>query len=249
MNIGPAGLKLVKNYEGYAKELSDGSGRCTAYQEQINGKLDRPTLGYGCTRGITMGMVWTRAEAEAALLVELEQHAKRVDRLVTVELNANERDALISFDYNCGGLTSEQGATGVLKAINAGDRAKTVSEMLRWVKFGGKESKGLTARRAAEVALFLKPMAAVASDYMPQEPEQARRKLSTTEKMVAGAAGATGVIQGGRAVVDQAKEAKGVLVDARGLVPITTLAAPHVLIAGGLVAAALLAVVLIRRAT
>lgn len=246
MNIGPAGLKLVKAYEGYARELDDGSGRCTAYQEKINGKLDRPTLGYGCTRNVSMGMVWTREEAEAALLVELEQHAKRVDRLVTVELTSNERDALISFDYNCGGLTSESGATGVLKAINAGDRDKTVSEMRRWIKFGGKDAKGLVARRAAEVALFLKPVEPVKPDFMPQAPEPAGRVVTTKEKLLMGAAGATGVIQGSRTMVDQAKEAKSVLVDTRALVPFA-LPPAHYMIAGGLVAAALIAVVVIRK--
>ena len=161
MNIGQAGLDLIKSFEGYGRKLPDGG--CTAYQELINGKLDIPTIGWGTTVGVKMGDVWTAERAEQALRVELEGHAARVTRLVTVELNANERDALISFDYNCGGLTGN-----TLKAINSGDRAKAVAALRTWNKFGGKVCDGLVRRRAAEVALFLKPVAPVQPDFMPQ---------------------------------------------------------------------------------
>ena len=82
-------LDLIKRFEGYARRLPD--GRCVAYQEIINGKKDKPTIGWGCTRGVTMGMIWTQAQTEEALRGELEIHAKRVTRLVTVELNANQQ--------------------------------------------------------------------------------------------------------------------------------------------------------------
>lgn len=225
-NIGPAGLEMVKRCEGYGHELQDGSGSCTAYQERINGKLDIPTIGYGCTKGVTMGAVWTREHAEAVLLKELEQHAKRVDRLVTVELNEHERDALISFDFNTGGLTTEAGASGVLKAINSGDRAKTVEQLKRWTKFGGKVCEGLVSRRAEEVALFLRPVGSVPTSYMPQQPTQERRKFTTTEK-AAGAMTAlelarqtvanTDALSTARKTVDKGKELKSVVEDARGL--------------------------------
>lgn len=243
-NIGPAGLQLVKDFEGYAQELKDGSGSCTAYQEKINGKLDIPTIGYGCTKGVTMGMVWTKAQADAALMRELEGHAKRVDRLVTVELNEHERDSLISFDYNCGGLTSEKGATGVLKAINSGDRAKTVDELKRWTKFGGKECAGLVSRRAAEIALFLKPVGSVAPSFMPQQPIQERRKLTATEK----AAGALTAIEVARQsigsdpigkaqqAVSKGKEIKAVVQDAGALIPPLP-RTPDMFLYGGILAA------------
>lgn len=175
MKIGHHGIDLVKSFEGYGKELPD--GRCTAYREMINGKLDVPTIGWGCTKSVAMGQVWTKAEADAALMAELEQHERRVIRLVTVDLNQHEFDALVSFDYNCGGLTTENGTSGVLKAINAGDRAGTVAEMKRWVKFGGRDAKGLIARRAAEVALFLRPVDGVETDYMPQDATPAAKPV------------------------------------------------------------------------
>lgn len=216
MNISEAGLAFIRSYEGYAKELKDGSGRCTAYQEKINGKLDVPTIGYGCTKGVTMGMVWTRDEAEAALGREIAIHEKRVSRLVTVELSQGEYDCLASFDFNSGGLTDANGKpTGVLRAINSGDRSKTIDELRRWNKFGGKVCDGLVARRAGEIALFLTPSAGVAPDFMPQAPEQARRKLTPTE-IAAGTAAGLGTLKAG---VEQAKEAKVTMQDARALVP------------------------------
>lgn len=220
MNISDKGLDLIRSYEGYAKELKDGSGRCTAYQEKINGKLDKPTIGYGCTRGVTMGMVWTREEAESALRREIAIHEKRVSRLVTVDLNENEFSALCSFDFNCGGLTNDYGKpTGVLRAINCGDRAATADELKRWNKFNGKVSDGLVARRAAEIALFLKPAEPIEPDYMPQAPEPEKRPVSTSTKITTGAVAGGAALQGTKAAVEQGKEIKSTIEDAKTLIP------------------------------
>jgi lysozyme len=177
MKTSSACLDIIKQAEGYGKALPDGS--CTAYQEKINGKLDIPTIGWGCTKGVTMGMVWTREQAETALRAELEKHEARVARFSTVDLNQNQFDALVSFDFNTGGLTLNDGKpSGVLKAVNASDWPKVAEELKRWDKFNGKPSAGLTARRAQEVALFLTPVDDVPTSYMPQQPEQAKQPMS-----------------------------------------------------------------------
>ena len=116
MQLSERGYRKIKAYEGYGRRLPDGS--CTAYQEKINGKLDIPTLGYGCTVGVKMGDVWTEAEADAKLRTEIAKHERRVAQLVTVEINQNETDALVSFDFNTGGLAKST----ILKRLNAGDR-------------------------------------------------------------------------------------------------------------------------------
>jgi lysozyme len=162
MKISKAGLDLIKRFEGYHKELPDGS--CTAYQEEINGKLDIPTIGYGCTKGVHMGMVWTREQAEAALIEELQKDEEAVNRLVTVDLNQNQFDCLCSFQYNTGGLS---GSTA-LRHINAGRFDDVPAALAMWNKFNGKVSNGLVNRRAAEIALWLTPVEPVASSYMPQ---------------------------------------------------------------------------------
>lgn len=186
MTIGDAGLALIKSFEGYGRKLPDGG--CTAYREMINGKLDIPTIGYGCTKGVKMGDVWTAEQAEQALIRELTGHAERVTRLVTITLNANERDALISFDYNCGGLTGN-----TLKAINSGDRQKAAAALRTWNKFGGKVCDGLVRRRAAEVALFLTPVEDVEPNYMPQSATQS---MTTGQKVAAWSAPPTLITAG-----------------------------------------------------
>lgn len=164
MKLSDRGYRKIKAYEGYARRLPDGS--CTAYQEKINGKLDIATIGYGCTVGVKMGDVWTEAQADAKLREEIAKHERRVVQLVTAEVNQNEFDALVSFDYNTGGLAKST----ILKRLNAGDKEGAAAAFAAWNKFGGKASKGLTARRASEAALFLEPVGDVAPDYMPQKP-------------------------------------------------------------------------------
>ena len=167
MQLSERGYRKIKAYEGYCKALPD--GRCEAYREKINGKLDVWTIGYGCTRGVEAGMIWTEAEADAKLRQEISIHEARVTKLSTVDLNQNEFDALVSFDFNCGGLTDDDGKpTGVLRALNSGDRRATVTEMKRWNKFNKKDCDALTARRADEAALFLKPTEPAQPSTMPQ---------------------------------------------------------------------------------
>lgn len=195
-------IQLIKDLEGYGKRLPDGS--CTAYQEKINGKLDIPTIGYGCTKKVAMGTVWSEKQAEEQLLKELDIHERRVERLCTVELNQNQFDALVSFDFNTGGLTLSEKRTGkelpsgVLKAVNAGSFDDAADELKLWNKFGGKVAKGLVARRAAEIALFVKHPSAVDTDYMPQQVELSSKPLS--KKVVAAA---TTVASAGAATVAQ----------------------------------------------
>lgn len=140
-------IDLVKSFEGYHTQLPDGS--CMAYLDT----LAQPpvwTIGFGCTEGIKQGMIMTRDAAEEALARELEKHAEIVDRVVTVPIGENNRSALISFQYNTGGLPKST----LLKKLNSGDFDGAAREFERWNKAGGKIYKGLVRRRAAERALF-----------------------------------------------------------------------------------------------
>jgi lysozyme len=170
MNISENGLRLICSFEGYHRELPNGD--CTAYQERINGKLDRPTIGFGCTEGVKMGMVWTRAQAEEALKKELARFEAGVTQKVTVELNQNQFDALVSLAYNIG--LGAFGTSTLLKKLNAGDYDGAVKQFERWNKFNGKSVKGLTSRRMREAALFLKPVEKPDEPFMPQAVEAAR---------------------------------------------------------------------------
>jgi len=194
MKISDRGLAIVQAFEGYGKELPD--GRCMAYQDVFKDKrtgkthVDIPTIGWGCTRGVTMGMIWTREEATAKLRGELADAEATVARLVTVELNQNEADALISFVYNVG-AGAFKGST-LLRKLNAGDRAGAAKQFASWNKSGGIVLKGLQSRRMREAALFLEPVTDAPDDHMPQSVEPSAAPPSrTTIATLASTAGAT----------------------------------------------------------
>lgn len=173
MQISPKGIDLVKVQEAYMKKLPD--GRCAAYQDVLghkNGKpiLDKPTIGWGCTRGVQMGMIWTREQAEEGLRRELAIHESLVSRVVTAELTQGMFDALVSFDFNCGRLA---GST-LLKKLNAGDHLAAAAEFSRFTYASGVQLKTLVRRRAAEKALFLSDLQADEEEAEPEHcPQQA----------------------------------------------------------------------------
>lgn len=85
---------------------------------------------------------------------------KAVRSLVKVDLNANQKEALISFIFNVGEVGFK--ASTLLRRLNEGDYKRASEEFKRWNKMtvGGKKvvSKGLTNRREAEARLFNKPI-------------------------------------------------------------------------------------------
>lgn len=192
MNISEEGVRLVCSFEGYHKALTNGD--CTAYQTNLGGgKLDIPTIGYGCTVGVSMGMVWTRQQAEDAMRAELAKHEAYVTQYVTVPLNQNEFDALVSFSYNVG--------PGNLKTLvarlNRGDRAGTAKAFLLYVKAQGRTLPGLVARRTRESALFQKPVVAPVEPAMPQTVQKA---IQAPSAKVTAAAAVTATVSASQAV-------------------------------------------------
>uniref|UniRef100_UPI000225FC22 lysozyme n=1 Tax=Paracoccus sp. TRP TaxID=412597 RepID=UPI000225FC22 len=98
----------------------------------------------------------TKADARTILTRDLPRYEADVTRLVRVPLNENQFGALVSFTYNlgAGNLTSST----LLRKLNAGDYAGAAAEFPTWNKAGGKVLNGLVRRRAAERALFEKPV-------------------------------------------------------------------------------------------
>lgn len=134
--IGVKGLKLIMKFEGcYTKAY-----RCPAGVW---------TIGYGHTEGVKPGQKITKQQAKEILLKDMIRYAKQTDDVTKgLKLNENERDALISFCYNCG--------QGNLKTLIKGrTKAQIADAMLRYNKGGGKVLLGLVRRRKAERKLFL----------------------------------------------------------------------------------------------
>ena len=149
MKTGSKGKALIKEFEGYYTALPDGG--CIAYLD----KLASPpvwTIGYGCTEGVYKGLVWTKAQAEAALDREIAQTEDEVRQVLKVPLDQNRYDALISIGYNLkGGIRK---APTLMKHINNQDWTEASKAFMLYCKAGTKTIRGLERRRAAERKLF-----------------------------------------------------------------------------------------------
>ena len=139
MNISNTGIDLIKHFEGCETEAY----LCPA---------GVPTIGYGHIKGVQMGDVITEAQAHEMLVEELDEYESYINDLVTVSLNQNQFDAMVSWVYNLGGGNLR--ASTLLKVLNSGDYAGVPAQMMRWNKAGGKVLEGLTRRRQAEADLF-----------------------------------------------------------------------------------------------
>lgn len=143
-DISARGIELVKHFEGIF---------LTAYQDSVGVW----TIGWGHT-GLThmdgtvrKGRKITLEEAEQLLRHDMDYFEGRVSSLINVDLNDDEFAALVSFDFNTGGLDDST----LRRKLNAGDRTGSAEEFLRWNKAGGKVLAGLTRRRKSERNLFL----------------------------------------------------------------------------------------------
>lgn len=143
--IGEAGLALIQQFEGC---------RLKAYKPVSTEKYW--TIGWGhYGPDVKEGQVITQAEADALLAADCQRFADAVDNSanvpLTARLNANQRDALISFTFNCG--------AGALRKLCKGRTLPQVRDaMALYNKSGGRVLKGLERRRAVEQALFDTPV-------------------------------------------------------------------------------------------
>lgn len=141
--IATAGLRIIQVSEGLALKTY----LCPA---QVW------TIGYGHTKGVKAGDTCTKEQAEAWLLEDCEDAERAVQRLVTVPINQNQFDALVSFTFNLG--SGNLTASTLLRKLNSGDYVGAALEFSKWVKGGGRVLPGLVTRRKAEQNLFSKPI-------------------------------------------------------------------------------------------
>ena len=139
MKISNTGIDLIKHFEGCETEAY----LCPA---------GVPTIGYGHIKGVQMGDVITETQAHEMLVEELNEYESYINDLVTVSLNQNQFDAMVSWVYNLG--SGNLRASTLLKVLNSGDYAGVPAQIMRWNKAGGKVLEGLTRRRQAEADLF-----------------------------------------------------------------------------------------------
>ena len=139
MEASKEGIALIKKFEGCKLEAY----KCPAGVW---------TCGYGSTKGVEEGDIWSQEKADHMLEVELKEFGDYVNNLVDVPLSQNQFDALVAWTFNLGG--SNLRSSTMLKVLNNGEYDKVPSEMKRWNKAGGKTLQGLIRRREAESLLF-----------------------------------------------------------------------------------------------
>lgn len=156
--IGAAGLALIKQFEGC---------RLKAYKPVSTEKYW--TIGWGhYGPDVREGQTITQAEADAMLATDCQRFAGAVDNPsnvpLTDQLNANQRDALISFTFNCG--------AAALQTLCKGRTLPEIRDAMGlYTKSGDATLVGLVRRRAAEQALWDTPVSALDNTPSPAHEE------------------------------------------------------------------------------
>lgn len=140
MTISQVGIELIKSHEGL---------RTKAYMCPANVL----TIGYGHTRNVFPNQVITLKEAERLLKEDLRRFENAINKHVTVSLNQNQFDALVSFTFNVGANAFRNST--LLRLLNNQDYYGAAFQFDRWVNGGGGRLPGLVRRREEERKLFM----------------------------------------------------------------------------------------------
>lgn len=185
--INAHGLDKLKQWEGLRK---------TAYKDSAGVW----TIGYGHTAAAgsprpTPKMTITEQKAEEILTSDLTQYEKAVEQSVKVTLTDNQFAALVSFTYNVG-IGAFKNST-LLKKLNKGEYDAVPSEMMKWVKCGGKQNQGLINRRRAEGYLWMEGEFVSSKDVTPEVTKNnIALKPEVIAPIVTAATGLTGFTTG-----------------------------------------------------
>jgi len=139
MNISQEGLSLIKKFEG----CEYNAYKCAAGVW---------TIGYGHTADVKEGDLVTQQEADKILEEDMKEYEGYIKSAVTVDLNQNQFDSLVSWVFNLG--PSNLSSSTLLTKINNKDWDNVPEQIKRWNKAGGKVLEGLIRRREAEALLF-----------------------------------------------------------------------------------------------
>jgi lysozyme len=110
------------------------------------------TIGWGHTgKDVYKGMVWTQAQADEALLHDVNS-ARALLEMYSPNLANGTLDALTDFVFNLG--IGNYRASMLCKCVNAQDWIGAKAQLLRWDHSNGIVIPGLLDRREAEAALI-----------------------------------------------------------------------------------------------
>lgn len=185
MKTSSNGRKFIEGFEGLILQAyDDHNDHIVEAGQNVVGTL---TIGYGHTDAagppkVFVGQKLTQLEADNTLASDLTAVEIEVSHLVKVPLNQDQYDALVSFQFNTGKL----GQSTLLKELNEGNYTAAADQFLVWNHVSGVVVAGLTRRRTAERAMFLRLQPAVNTNV----------GAITTSVVIAAGTGATAAATG-----------------------------------------------------
>lgn len=135
MKTSDLGIQLICRFEGLKTD---------AYKDAVG----IPTIGYGHTKGVQMGMKITKEQAIEFLKEDLVKAENAVNKYnAKYNFSQNQFDALVSFAFNIGSIDQ-------LTAKGTRTIEKIAECIPKYNKAGGKKLQGLVNRRQAELEMF-----------------------------------------------------------------------------------------------
>lgn len=177
-------LKASENIKNYIKDKEE--LKLSAYLCPANVW----TIGWGHTKTARKGMIITIEEAEKLFCDDLNPCENAINKLVTVPINQNQFDALVSFVFNVG-VGAFRNST-LLRLLNQGNYNAAALQFKRWNKANGVVLAGLSRRRKYEEDLFVTPVIDDLNIIKPinvtikEEPKASILPTSVTEKPKSG---------------------------------------------------------------
>jgi GH24 family phage-related lysozyme (muramidase) len=164
------GIDLIKSFEGFIPKLyNDPVGHCTVGYGTLlhHGNCDGRDAEAPYANGVT------EEKATQLLADEAGHYQQLLNDTVTVALNQNQNDALVSFIYNVGADAFRKST--LLKVLNQGKYEAVPGELKKWTKARQNgnlvDLPGLVTRRKKEAELFQKPVTGQAQSLMVSSPQ------------------------------------------------------------------------------
>ena len=140
MRTSQLAIDQIKIFEGYKNK---------AYLDPT----DKPTIGYGHTLNVKMGMTCTPEIAEGWLKDDITPCELAIERLIHIPLTQGQFDACSDFAFNLG-IGKFAGSTLII-LIKKGDMHGASLEFPKWDLVGGKISDWQVKRRSWDQKRFL----------------------------------------------------------------------------------------------
>jgi lysozyme len=153
--MSPKGKDLLIQWEGFkahaykdtANKWTIGVGHLLLPEERETDIIYINAAPVDISKGLGSDLVYSLLEQD------LVPREGAVTDSVSVPLNQDQYDTLVSFVFNVGEPRFK--SSTLLRLLNDGDYTSVPAQLMRWNKAGGRVDKGLNNRRSNEVALWL----------------------------------------------------------------------------------------------